>query len=211
MEKLDLKKQEKAFYSPKKGKLVHVDVPEYNFLMIDAKDARPEGPVFSQAIGAIFSLAYKIKFFSKIELGKDFAVMPLEGLWWGENKEVFVSGDKEKWEYTLMIHQPEWITKDILDLIYPKAQEKDDNPFLAKARIATFREGPSVQTLHIGPFSEEGPTIDAIKDEIHASGHTFDGQSQKHHEIYLSDFRRTAPEKLKTILRQSYVKLTDEQ
>jgi hypothetical protein len=205
MEKLDLKKQWKEFYSPKKTKLVHVEVPEFNFLMIDAQDARTEGPTFQDAIGALFSLAYKIKFFSKGELGKDFGVMPLEGLWWADDMDAFISGDKEQWKYTLMIHQPDWITPSILQAMVEKAQVKDDNPFLTHARIESYKEGSSVQTLYIGPFSDEGPTIAAIKDEIHDAGFTFDGQVQKHHEIYLSDFRRTAPEKLRTILRQSYV------
>jgi hypothetical protein len=203
MAKLDFKTEYRHFYKPSARRIEAVDVPVFPFLMIDGTDARPGTPAFDGAIGALFALSYRLKFMSKNNLGRDYAVMPLEGLWWADDMDDFLIGAKERWRWTLMIHQPPWLDEQILGSAGTEAAKK--NPHLAdsveKVRLEPFAEGMAMQTLYIGPFADEGPVIADIHEEIRRAGGELDG---KHHEIYLSDFRRTAPEKLKTVIRQPF-------
>jgi len=128
-----------------------------------------------------------------------YSVMPLEGLWWADDMSSFKTGDKSEWKWTLMIMQPEYITNDLVTEACGQVQKKKNPAALSKIRFESFLEGQAAQTMHIGPFSEEGPTIKRVHDFISEQGYTLFG---KHHEIYLSDIRKAAPEKWKTIIRQ---------
>ena len=131
----------------------------------------------------------------------DYGVMPLESLWWVEDMTKFDPEKKEDWLWTAMIMQPDFITKEMVEEARDSVRIKKNPKALSLLRFETFREGPCAQIMHIGPFSEEGPNIAKIHKAIEDSGHQLSG---KHHEIYLSDFRRTAPEKLRTVVRQPY-------
>lgn len=203
--KIDYKQQLKEFYKPKTEPVI-VRVPEYNFLMIDGENAEESNPQFQQAIEALFSVSYKIKFLSKQELDRDYTVMPLEGLWWADDMDDFLNGRKERWKYTLMIFQPDFIRKEFITNAIQITKTKKDNPSLDLLRFEQYEEGDSAQVLHIGPFAEEHGNITKLHNMISESGGSFNGQVQKHHEIYLSDFRKTAPEKLRTVIRQPFIK-----
>jgi hypothetical protein len=199
MEKLDLSKELKHLYRPSKKKVTAVDVPPLKFLMIDGEGA-PEGEEYAAALSALYPVAYTLKFASKA-LGKDFKVMPLEGLWWADDMAAFTETNKDAWKWTAMILVPDLITKAMVDDAKRQAQEKKGNPAIARVRLETYHEGPSAQIMYIGPYSDEDETIDRIHQFIEEEGHQLRG---KHHEIYLSDPNRTAPEKLKTVIRQPY-------
>jgi hypothetical protein len=205
MPKFDLKKELKEFYKPsaKEGKLIRV--PKFQFLKINGINASPQSADFQNAIQALFTLSYKIKFSSKTEKGLDYVVMPLEGLWWADDMDAFIQGEKEKWRWTLMIMQPGHIDQEILKEAKKKSETKVSKEVLDQVVLEDFEEGWTAQILHIGPFAEEGPNIQKLHQLIHDQGGQFDGHRHKHHEIYLSDFRRVAPEKMKTILRQPFL------
>ncbi len=200
MKKIDFKKELKHLYKPSAKKVEFVEVPEMNFFMIDGKGDPNIAKEFSDAVEALYSLSYTIKFM--IKKGKqqiDYGVLPLEGLWWVDDMRKFSSDNKDEWKWTVMIMQPEFITQEIVDEAIEKVKAKKDLPALVKIRFEKFNEGKVAQTLHIGPFSEEGPTIEKLHGFIQENGYKLSG---KHHEIYLSDIRRAAPEKWKTIIRQ---------
>lgn len=202
MEKTDLKKVYRQFYSPPQIAKI-VELPTFHFLMIDGRGTT-EGPAFAAAIEALFGVSYKAKFLCKKQLGKDYAVMPLEGLWWADDMADFTAGNKQNWKWTLMILQPDFVGSGLIDAAKAEVAGKKALPQIDQLRLEAYAEGPAAQIMHIGPFSEEGPNIRKLHDLIHAEGGTFDGQAQKHHEIYLSDFRKVLPEKMKTILRQPF-------
>jgi len=200
MQKLDLKKQWKHLYQPKPGELLEVTVPPLTYLMVDGEGDPNKSEAFQQAIEALYSLSYTLKFsLKKSPRPVDYGVMPLEGLWWADDPRVFHQADKSTWKWTAMILQPEFISRAQVDAAFEQVRKKKNPVALDRVRFETLDEGPSVQILYTGPFSEEGPTIERMHELIHAKGKELYG---KHHEIYLSDPRRTAPEKLKTILRQ---------
>ncbi len=203
-DKTDFKKEFKQFYMPSKTAEI-VEVPPFQFLMIDGMNAEPESEGFQSAIEALFGVSYKVKFLSKKALSKDYTVMPLEGLWWADDMDDFVKGNKRNWQWTLMIFQPEFIRQDLIDEAIQAVKQKKDNASLDHLRLETYQEGPSAQILHIGPYSEEYDNIQKLHHLIEEKGGVFDGHDQRHHEIYLSDFRKTAPEKLKTVIRQPFV------
>ncbi|MHA2140347.1 MAG: GyrI-like domain-containing protein [Candidatus Thorarchaeota archaeon] len=199
MEKVDYKKVLKELYRPSSRKPSEVDVPEMNFLMIDGKGDPNTAQEYKDAIEALYGTSYTLKFKLKKAKVADFTVMPLEGLWWVEGSEGFDSDSKEGWFWTSMIMQPEPVTRnDVLEAI-AEVKEKKDPVALQKIRFESFREGYSVQMMHIGSWSEEKPTIDRLHAYAEEQGFKLRG---KHHEIYLSDPGRTAPEKLKTVIRQ---------
>ncbi|MDX1941537.1 MAG: GyrI-like domain-containing protein [Saprospiraceae bacterium] len=208
MEKLDFKKEFKRFYNPSAKEPEIVEVPEWQFLMIDGKDARPESKDFQEAIQALFSVSYKTKFAIKKSQNIDYGVMPLEGLWWSDDMDDFINGNKANWQWTLMIMQPNFVTQDDINDAIQTASKKEPTEALNHLRLEKFKEGLSAQIMHIGPFSEEHDNIMKLHDLIKSQGGHFDRQAHiyKHHEIYLSDFRRTAPEKLKTVIRQPFRK-----
>jgi hypothetical protein len=156
--------------------------------------------VYLHAVAALYSLAYTLKFsLKKSPKAMDYGVMPLEGLWWADDPSAFHRHDKAAWKWTAMILQPDFIAKHDVDDALNAVRRKNDLAALDRIRLETLNEGTAAQTLYVGPYAEEGPTIEKIHELIRASGKELCG---KHHEIYLSDPRRTAPEKLKTIIRQ---------
>ncbi len=204
MDKIDLKKEFKAFYIPSPKNPVIVDVPEFKFLMLSGENALPDNPVFPGSIQLLFGLSYKMKFNSKKNKKRDYTVMPLEGLWWADDMEEYIRGNKEKWKWTLMIMQPDFITRKDLEDAMAEVSKKTPSDLLQHVKLEIFREGTACQVMHIGPYSEEHDNIMNMHAFIRENKGTFDGQVEKHHEIYLSDFRKTAPEKLKTVLRQPF-------
>lgn len=200
MQKRDYKKELKHLYRPSAKKVVLVDVPEMNFLMIDGQGDPNSSQAFQDAINALYPLAYALKFMvKKGEIGVDYGVLPLEGLWWSDDMTAFSVDQKEDWKWTLMIMQPEYITEDMVTIAKKEVTHKKNPPALSLVRFASFQEGRAAQTLHVGPFSEEGPTVEKVHRFIEEIGEQRVG---KHHEIYLSDIRRAAPENWKTIIRQ---------
>lgn len=202
MEKVDIKKILKDFYNPPAKEIVFVDVPPMNFLMIDGSGDPNKSPAYAEAIEALYAISYAIKFAVKKEKEIDYGVMPLEGLWWTDDMSLFSPANKDIWKWTAMIMQPEYVTRALFEFALRQVEKKKSLKNISQARFESFHEGPSAQIMYIGPFSDEGPTIARVHEFIRAHGYTFDGLLQKHHEIYLSDYRKAAPEKLKTIIRQ---------
>ncbi len=205
MKKLDLRKELKQLYNPSAKKVDTVDVPKFNFLMVDGRIELGESPEtsrqFQEAMKALYGAAYTLKFTSKLRKKNpiDYPVMALEGLWWTSSGE-FDFNKKEDWRWTMMIMQPKHITEKMLQDAAKRVREKrGDNPALSKLRLEAFHEGLSMQIMHIGPYSEEPRTIEKMKNFAQENGYRLRG---KHHEVYFGDPRRTKPEKLKTVLRQ---------
>jgi hypothetical protein len=206
MTKVDLKKALKEFYNPALGQIAVVDVPAMNFIMVDGAGDPNTSQEYQDAIEALYSISYPIKFMIKKEKSIDYGVMPLEGLWWTDDMTQFSQDDKSNWKWTAMIMQPEYVSEDVFERAREQAVKKKGLASLSKTRFGSLAEGLSVQTMFIGPFAEEGPTIQKLHKYIKDNGYIIDGTLQKHHEIYLSDFRRTAPEKFKSVIRQPMVK-----
>ena len=200
-EKLELKKERKDLYQPSPKKPVIIDVPEMAFLMIDGAGNPNTHPDYQAAVEALYGTAYTVKFACKKALGRDFVVMPLEGLWWGMplNKAVLTEADKGQFQWTMMIRQPDFVTAEMVRDAAAEAARKKDLPALEGLRFERYAEGLSVQAMHIGPYDAEGPLIARMHQFAFNEGYRLHG---KHHEIYLGDPRRTALEKLKTVLRQ---------
>ena len=198
-DKVDFKKSLKALYAPPVGRFVEVDVPPLSYLMIDGAGDPNTAASYKSAVEWLYSLSYPLKFMSKKELGRDYAVMPLEGLWWAEDMSTFISRRKDEWSWTMMILQPDWITKGMVDAVAAKARGKLGEP-PASLRLETLDEGLCVQTMHVGSYDDEGPVLAKLHDE-YLPQHGLK-ETGRHHEIYLGDPRKTPPEKLKTILRQ---------
>ncbi len=209
MQKIDLKKELKNLYNPLIKEVKLVDVPEMNFVMVDGSGDPNKAQEYQEAIEALYSISYTIKFAVKKEQGIDYGVMPLEGLWWTDNMSLFTTTNKDIWRWTAMIMQPEYVAHALFDIALQQVEKKKYLPALSRARFQSFREGRSAQIMYIGPFSAEGPTVEKIHEFIKGHGYTFDGLLQKHHEIYLSDFRKTASDKLKTIIRQPIQPISD--
>jgi len=198
MDKYDVKKQFKDLYAPRARDFEVVTVPPLSYLMLDGQGNPGTAPAYAAALEALYSVSYAVKFASK-HAGRDYVVGPLEGLWTADDPDAFTRGEKDSWKWTMMITQPGWIgAAEVQDGI-AKAAAKNV-PGLDLLRLETFDEGLSVQVLHIGSYDDETPTLRRLHSEyMPANGFGFAGL---HHEIYLSDARRVAPEKLKTILRQ---------
>ena len=209
MTKVDLKKQLKHLYQPSAKEFVVVDVPPMQFLMIDGHGDPNTAQEYQDALEALYAVAYTLKFASKKALKTDTVVPPPEGLWWAEDMEVFTaSSDKSTWDWTMMIMQPEWVTQKMFEEAVAQVEKKKNPPALPRLRLETYGEGLAVQIMHIGPYDAEGPTIARMHAFIAENGYEPAG---KHHEIYLSDPRRTAPEKMKTVLRQPVRRMTSVQ
>lgn len=199
MEKIDFKKHYKNLYQTSAKEVVSVDVPPLNYFMIDGEGDPNTSKSYAEAVEALFTLSYTLKFMiKKGELAIDYGVMPLEGLWWADDMETFSTENKADWKWTMMIMQPEFITADLVDKAIAEVKRKKQLSALSKIRFETYSEGLCAQLLHIGPFSEEGPSVAKVHSYIESKG----ALSGIHHEIYLSDIRRAAPEKWKTIIRQ---------
>jgi len=198
MKKLDLRKEFKPLLTPPSKNVVTVQVPRYRFLMIDGRGDPNTSPLFQESIQALYALSFGLKFTLKKEKAVDYPVMPIEGLFSGEGVEWF-KAKRQSWRWTLMILQPSVVTKTWVERIRALTLEKGKAPAAARVRFEPFREGRSVQIMHIGPYSAEGPTIARLHDFMRAHGWIPNG---RHHEIYLGDPRRSAPEKLRTVVRQ---------
>jgi hypothetical protein len=198
MKKIDLKKELKSLYQPSAKAVALVDVPTMNYLMIDGEGDPNTSKSYAEAIETLFAVAYTVKFAVKKSQEIDYGVLPLESLWWAEDMTAFTTGDKAKWQWTAMIMQPPFVTAKIVADAVADVKKKKNSAALARLRFESLTEGICAQTLHIGPFSEEGPTIEKVHEFIRARGKLVG----KHHEIYLSDLRKATPEKWKTVVRQ---------
>ncbi|MBV1850580.1 GyrI-like domain-containing protein [Catellatospora tritici] len=200
MDKFDIKKAHRELYAPPAKDFVVVDVPELRYLAVDGHGDPNTSGAYTRAVEALFTVAYTLKFTSKKALGRDFVVGPLEGLWRADDPAAFLTRNKDAWAWTMMISQPDWITEDMIGVAVAEAAKKKANPALAELRLLSLVEGSCVQILHLGSYDDEAPTLDRLHNRfLPDHGLTFNGD---HHEIYLSDARRTEPAKLKTILRQ---------
>jgi hypothetical protein len=198
VDKVDLKSALRTLYRPSARAVVEVDVPAFNFLMVDG-DGNPNTSMeYKEAVEALYSVSYAVKFALKREESLDYVVMPLEGLWWADDPASFKRDEKDDWKWTMMIMQPPEASRQLVQSAITSVQGKKGLPGLGKVRFEQFKEGRCAQTLHIGPFSAEGPTIQRVHDYI-SSRSALRG---RHHEIYLSDIRKAAPENWKTIIRQ---------
>jgi len=199
-DKIDFKKSLDSYQAPR-GKFRVVDVPDMQYLMIDGHGDPNTDPAYSEALSALYPVAYKLKFISKRELERDYVVPPLEGLWWAENMDAFtVSRDESQWDWTMMLMVPDWLDHDVFHRAVEQAGTKNRPARLDEVRLEVLSEGRCVQTLHYGSFDDEGPVLERLHNEfIPKNGLRIDG---KHHEIYFSDFRKVTPDKLRTLLRQ---------
>jgi hypothetical protein len=161
---------------------------------------------YMDALEALYSLSYTLKFALKQADGVNYRVAPLEGLWWSEDMDAFVSVAREAWCWTMMIAQPSVVTEDWVARATEEVRRKKDPVALPLVRFALYHEGLAAQIMHLGPYATEAPTIQRLHAFIQAEGGIFDGSVQKHHEIYLGDPRRAAPEKLKTVIRQPFTR-----
>jgi hypothetical protein len=194
--KLDLKRELADVYTARRRPGL-VDVPELKFLMIDGHGDPNTSADYGQAIEALYSVAYTLKFALKREGSLDYPVMPLEGLWSAGDAYDFSS--KARWRWTAMLLQPDIITDELVADATEQAVQKRSLPAVALMRLETFTEGLCAQVLHIGPYADEGRTITALHEFIAEQGYILRGE---HHEIYLGDPRRSAPDRLRTIIRQ---------
>lgn len=199
MEKIDFKKMHPALYRPPTDHFALVEVPAMQFVMVDGEGNPNTAPEYKQAVEWLFSVSYAMKFAAKTSIEKDFIVPPLEGLWWADDPADFVARRKERWRWTMMIMAPDFLDQAMFNTAVRKSAKKMGEP-PATLRMETYDEGLSLQILHIGSYDDEAPILARLHDEVMPSQSlTFAGN---HHEIYLSDPRRTPSAKLKTILRQ---------
>jgi hypothetical protein len=196
--KVDLKQVHKPLWTAT-AKPALIDVPPLTYLMIDGHGNPNTAPEYADAVQTLYTVAYTAKFALKKSGGPDVVVMPLEGLWWAPDPSAFTAGDKDAWDWTMMITAPDAFTPDVVEAARAAASSKASAATLAKLRLEPYDEGRAAQILHLGPYADEGPTIERLHAFIADQGLQRAG---KHHEIYLGDPRRTAPEKLKTIIRQ---------
>lgn len=194
-DKTDFKRTLDA-YQARRGRFRIVDVPDLRYLMADGHGDPNTSPAFAEAVETLYPVAYKLKFASKRALGRDYVVPPLEGLWWADDMDSFTTvRDKSRWNWTLMLMVPSWIDEAMFTTAAEQAGTRPDD-----IRLQTLSEGRCVQTLHVGSFDDEAEVLARMHHEfIPGQGLRLTGT---HHEIYLSDFRRVAPDKRRTILRQ---------
>lgn len=199
-EKIDFKKTMPG-YRARRGRIDVLDLPELQYLMIDGAGDPNTAPEYSAALQTLYPVAYALKFLSKQDLGRDYVVPPLEGLWWADDMAAFTTErDKDAWHWTVMLMVPEWLDDQHVTEAITRTAAKVSSSQLTQLRLDPLAEGRCVQTLHIGPYDDEAPVLADMHERfIPEHGYVMTG---RHHEIYLSDPRRTAPEKLRTILRQ---------
>ena len=204
MEKIDFKKELKEIYGGKVDQQVVVTVPKMSFLMIDGHGDPNTSQEYIDAVQALYPVAYTLKFMCKKELGKDYAVLPLEGLWWAEDMGAFLTGKKDDWSWRMMIMQPDFITAEMVEQAITLVKAKKKPVSLGKVRFESYDEGRAAQVMYVGAYSDEGPTILKLHEFIKVQGGALEKNNKYHHEIYLGDPRRTDPSKLKTIIRQPF-------
>jgi hypothetical protein len=193
--KIDLKRKFRHLYNPTPKNVTIVDVPAFNYLMINGAGDPNISPEYVAAVNALYSVAYTLKFMiKKSDKPIDYTVMALEGLWWSDDMTSFTALRKDNWKWTMMIMQPEFVTQEWVNDAIAEAM-----PALPKLRYAKYEEGLCAQIMHLGPYADEGPKITKVNTFISENGYRTNG---KHHEIYLNDPRKTAPARMKTIIRQ---------
>ncbi|HEY8590832.1 MAG TPA: GyrI-like domain-containing protein [Naasia sp.] len=197
--KYDIKVAHRAAYSGREGEFTLLEVPPITYLAIDGEGDPNTAPAYAEAVTALFSLAYAIKFASKAA-GQDFVVAPLEGLWRSDDLGAFRRREKDAWRWTMLVAQPERVDAAAVDAAREAVRRKKGTPRLDDVRLQTIEEGLAVQVLHVGPYDAETATLARLHDEFLPAHDLL--PSADHHEVYLSDPQRTAPEKLKTLLRQ---------
>lgn len=202
METYDVKKEHRALYAPRAGEIAIVDVPEFTYLMVDGHGNPNTADAYRHAVEALYTVSYGVRFAAKHELARVHVVAPLEGLWWADDLSAFSARAKDDWRWTMMIHQPEWVTAEMVAAATQAARRKKELPGLERLRFGRFAEGLSAQTLHVGSYEDEAPVIARMHEFATAQGHALRG---KHHEVYLSDPRKVDATKLKTVLRQPVV------
>lgn len=202
-QRIDFKKQLDCYQAARHTFRI-IEVPPLQYLMVDGHGDPNTSQEFADATATLYPVAYKLKFASKQDLGRDYVVMPLEALWWADDMETFTSlRDKNRWNWTLMIMVPAWITQDMFSAAVAKVAAGGKPASLDRLRLHALDEGTSVQTLHLGSYDDEAGILDQMHHRfipehgLHMTG--------RHHEIYLSDFRKVAPDKLRTILRQPVI------
>lgn len=200
MQKIDFKKDFKHLYLPSAKEPAVVEVPALNYLMIDGQGDPNTAQSYKDALEALFSVSYSAKFMvKKGGQAVDYGVMPLEGLWWSDDNAAFSVENKAAWKWTAMIMQPAIVSAEAIEAAIADVGKKKKCAALGLLRLESFSEGPAVQILHVGPFSAEGPAVERLHRFITDKGYKASG---KHHEIYLSDIRKAAPDKWKTVIRQ---------
>ena len=197
MKTIDLKKALKPYYTASAAKPSIIDVPPMKGLMVDGM-GDPNGQAFQEAVGSLYSVAYALKFSFKKDKAVDYPVMALEGLWYADDPADFLSDKRENWKWTLMIVLPGIVTKKDVAQAIETVKKKAKFPRFPEVRFELFAEGRAAQVMHVGPYAAEGPTIARLHRFVEEQGYKLRG---KHHEIYLSDPWRSAPEKLRTIIR----------
>ena len=202
MAPFDLVKQHKSLYSPSAKHPAIVEVPDLAFLMIDGRGDPNTSEAYMNALQALYSVAYTLKFsLKKADPERDFKVAPLEGLWWADEAAPSMAelqSDRDAWNWTMMIAVPDEVTAEEVATAADAAARKRELPAAALLRLERLEEGLAAQIMHIGPYAEEAPTIELLHGFVAAQGYELRG---RHHEIYLGDPRRTAPERLKTVVR----------
>lgn len=196
--RVDLRQELRELYTAGRSPAL-VDVPDLSFLMVDGHGDPNVAQEYREAVSALFSVSYAARFALRRADILDYRVMPLEGLWWVPDMSQFSIADKSDWDWTAMILQPDEVTEEVLAAAKATAAAKRSLPALERLRLERFAEAKAAQVMHRGPYSSEGPTIAGLHAFIAEQGYERTG---KHHEIYLSDPSRSAPEKLKTIVRQ---------
>lgn len=198
MTKIDFRKEQPALFAPPKDEFTLVKVPKLRFVKVDGMGDPNTAAAYAEAVGWLYAVSYALKFAAKQE-GTDYVVPPLQGLWWADDYAAFAAGRRDEWRWTMMIMIPDFITRKQFEAAVKKAGAKLGAP-PATLRFEDYDEGLAVQILHVGSYADEAPTIRRLHQEfLPANGLTETGP---HHEIYLSDPRRTEAAKLKTILRQ---------
>lgn len=205
MEKIDFKKEMADIYNPSKKQFSIVKIPAMQYFMIDGSGNPNNSTIFQSSLQALYSLSFTIKFnLKKSEKALDYTVMPLEGLWWSDFGEAdFITGNKDNFLWTLMIMQPDFVTADDVEKAFEDVRKKGKVEKLDMVRFESIPENMAAHIMYIGPFDDEYPTVQAMHRFIDEQGYKIVG---KHREIYLSDFRRTKPENLRTIIRQTVEK-----
>lgn len=199
MRKIDFKKAFPELYSAPADRFALVEVPAMRFVMVDGAGDPNAALSYKQAVEWLFSVSYAMKFAAKASLGKDYVVPPLEGLWWADDPADFVARRKDRWRWTMMVMAPDFLDQAMFLAAVGKAKRRLGAP-PDSLRLELYDEGVSLQILHIGSYDDEGPTLARLHhEEMPSRGFIFAG---KHHEIYLSDPRKTEPARLRTIFRQ---------
>lgn len=199
MTKLDLKKKYRELYNPPKHDFLEVLAPTMSFVKVDGGGDPNTAAAYRTAIEWLYGVSYAMKFAAKNVLGNDYVVPPLEALWWSDDPSTFTRREKERWQWTVMIMAPDFVTCTMFeDAVAKTLAKRNDRP--SSLRFEPYAEGRSLQIMHIGSYDDEGPVLKRLHEDVMPGlGMTFNGP---HHEVYLSDPRKMEPSRLRTILRQ---------